>query len=279
MVRLALISVGFLIAADAIPARSGHAQTAEQREWCDGKRGASLAQQIAGCTTIIESGGDSTRTPPAAFFNRGNAHSRQGEYDLAIQDFDQAIKLDPRYADAFNSRGMSYHSKGQNDRAIQDFDQAIKLDPSLVSAFFHRGTAYSAEGQHERAIQDFDQAIRLNPNYGSALSNRCLSRATIGRLQDALSDCNAALWLRPNRGRATTLNVRGITYLKLKQLDAAIADFDAALKLAPHSASSLYGRGVAKLKKGDATGGNADIIMAKAIKADIADEFARHGIQ
>ena len=44
-------------------------------------------------------------------------------------------------------------------------------------------------------------------------------------------------------------------------------------------AGSLYGRGIAKLKKGDATGGNADIAAAKAIRPEIADEFARYGVQ
>jgi hypothetical protein len=44
-------------------------------------------------------------------------------------------------------------------------------------------------------------------------------------------------------------------------------------------ASSLYGRGLAKVKKGDGNGGNADIAAAKAIRSNIADEFASYGIE
>ena len=216
----------------------------------------------------------------AALLNSvGLTKLRQGQYELAIQDFSQAIERNPNYAEAFNNRGDAYHLKGDNTRALQDFNQAIRLDPSLAEAFFHRGTVYTAQGSHERAIADFDRAIKLNPNYGSALNNRCLSRATIGQLQDALTDCNAALWLRPSRGRATTLNVRGIVYLKLKRISDALADFDLALKFAPNSASALYGRGIAKIKGGDVAGGNEDIQAAKAIQKDIADEFTRHGVQ
>jgi tetratricopeptide (TPR) repeat protein len=82
--------------------------------------------------------------------------------------------------------------------------------------------------------------------------------------------------LQPSDPQA--IDSRAFTYLKLGQLDDAIVDYDAALRLNPKLAVSLYGRGLAKLKKGDASGGNADIAAAKAIRGDIADEFARYGV-
>ena len=65
----------------------------------------------------------------------------------------------------------------------------------------------------------------------------------------------------------------------MQQFVSAIADFDAALELVPDNASSLYGRGLARLKKGDTAGGNADIKAAQAIKADIADQLARYEVR
>jgi tetratricopeptide (TPR) repeat protein len=278
MVRLISIAVASVTLGAAL-APAGFAQTLQQRQWCDGKGSVSPDQQISGCTAIIEARHDGPGILANAYNNRAGAYFSLGQHNRAIEDLDRAIELDPNYAHAFNHRGSVHQSIGQDERAIQDFDWAIKLDPKLASAFFHRGNAYAALGQHERAIQDFDQAIKLDPNYDSAFNNRCLNRIAVGQLQEALVDCNQALWLRPHRGRATTLNVRGITYLKMNQLDAAIADFDAALALAAQNPNSLYGRGVSKLKKGDAAGGNADIGAAKAIKADIADEFARYGLR
>jgi len=67
--------------------------------------------------------------------------------------------------------------------------------------------------------------------------------------------------------------------LKLKQADAAIADYDAALKANPNDASSLYGRGVAKQLKGDMAGGSADMAAATLSQADIANEMATHGVK
>jgi hypothetical protein len=61
---------------------------------------------------------------------------------------------------------------------------------------------------------------------------------------------------------------------KLRAFDRAIADYGAAVAQNPKDASSLYGRGVAKLKSG-----NADIAAAKAIKADISDVYAGYGVK
>jgi tetratricopeptide (TPR) repeat protein len=160
---------------------------------------------------------------------------------------------------------------------IADFDKIIARDPKLAVAYFYRGSAYGAKGDPRRAIVDFNEAIRLDPNHAQARNGRCYGLAIIGQMQQALADCDEALRLLPND--ATALDSRGFAYLKLGQLDAAIADYDSALKLQPKTASSLYGRGVAKRKKGDSSGGNADIAAARAIQANIGEEFARDGVK
>jgi hypothetical protein len=58
----------------------------------------------------------------------------------------------------------------------------------------------------------------------------------------------------------------------------AIADYNSALKLDRNLATALYGRGFAKLKKGDLSGGKADIEAAQTAQHDIAGEFARYGL-
>jgi tetratricopeptide (TPR) repeat protein len=67
--------------------------------------------------------------------------------------------------------------------------------------------------------------------------------------------------------------------MKMGQFDTAIDDYDSALRFEPKLASALYGRGVAKLKRGDKIGSDADISAAKTVQAKIADEFMRYGVQ
>src|SRR5438105_553356 len=99
MVRPALAVVFLMTVANGLSAPL-HAQTTQQRQWCDEKDGASLAQKVIGCTAIIKSTRDAPGIQASAFNSRGNAYAGVGRYGLAIQDFDQAIKLDPKNADA-----------------------------------------------------------------------------------------------------------------------------------------------------------------------------------
>jgi membrane associated rhomboid family serine protease len=143
-------------------------------------------------------------------------------------------------------------------------------------AYNNRGNAWLAKGDNDRAIADYSEAIRLDPKKAAYLNNRCWARAIAGReLPLAVTDCTEALGISGND--ANIMDSRGFAYLRLSRLDDALADYDEALKLNPKQAGSLYGRGLAKLKKGDAAGGEADIAAAKAIQVDIAEEFARYG--
>jgi tetratricopeptide (TPR) repeat protein len=143
-------------------------------------------------------------------------------------------------------------------------------------AFNNRGGAFYYKGEIERAIADYEQAIKLDPFYAHAYNNRCWSGAVLGRTEQAAADCSKVLKLY---NVANTFENRGFIYLKRGEFDAAIADYEAGLRLdPPNKADFLYGRGLAKEKKGDASG-TADIAAAKAINPHIAEEFAKYGVK
>jgi tetratricopeptide (TPR) repeat protein len=209
--------------------------------------------------------------------DRGDEAARARDYDKAIAEYSQAIRLDPDNAAVFNNRAFAYWSKGETDLVIADYGAAIRLDPDNVIALVNRAFAYNFKGDYGRAIVDLDKAIKLKPGDARAWNGRCWGRALAGQLQEALADCNESLRLLPYE--ANTYDSRGLIYFKLGQFDRAIADYDAALRLDPKLAGALYGRGVAKLKKGDKAGSDADIAAAKAIRPDVADLFERHGVR
>jgi tetratricopeptide (TPR) repeat protein len=94
--------------------------------------------------------------------------------------------------------------------------------------------------------------------------------------RNGIADCNKGIDLEPKPAPYDSL---GLVHLKLGNYDQAIANYDAALKIDPNYASALYGRGTAKLKKGDNSGGNSDIASAKAIQSNIADRFVAFGVK
>jgi tetratricopeptide (TPR) repeat protein len=69
----------------------------------------------------------------------------------SIQDYNQAIKLNPENADAFINRGNTYTKLKQFEKAIQDYNQAIKLNPKHPDAFINRGNTYTDLKQFEKA--------------------------------------------------------------------------------------------------------------------------------
>src|SRR5262245_57524292 len=66
---------------------------------------------------------------------------------------------------AMQYRGLAYFNKGETDKAIDDFGQAIKVNPWIASNFELRGNAYLATGRYDLAIEDYDRALALRPDY------------------------------------------------------------------------------------------------------------------
>jgi formylglycine-generating enzyme required for sulfatase activity/Tfp pilus assembly protein PilF len=252
------------------------AQTTNDVDLCNGKDRTSAEPQIAGCTALIKSNTKNSQVLAIAYNNRGNAYTSKGEYELAIQDYDESIKLNPNYAKPLNNRGVAYQKRGDYDLALKDFDAAIDIDPNYADAFANRAEIYQKKSDYPSALKDFDAAIKLQPTLGVVWNERCWTHAIIGELQAALTDCNEAIRLAPNLVAA--LDSRGLTYLKLGRWELAIADFNSALRLDSKLPSSLFGRGFAKLKRGDLAGGNADMRAAKAMEQNIEEQFARYGL-
>jgi tetratricopeptide (TPR) repeat protein len=149
------------------------AWTQTLKQWkCTGAPDVAWDEQIAGCTNAIKSGKLGGKDLAAAFAIRGSAYRARGELKRAVQDYDQAVKLNPNDADLFFRRGVAHGMLGDAGRAIDDFDKAIKLAPDHVGALYSRGLTYSNKGQWERAIKDYDQAIRLSPDNVMAITNR-----------------------------------------------------------------------------------------------------------
>jgi len=180
---------------------------------------------------------------------------------------------------AYSYRASGYQLKNELDRALADANEAIRLDPKVPVYFVDRSNSYVNLKQFDLAIRDLDEALRLDPKDDiNAISNRCNVFTLKGEFDAALSDCQKGMQMHP--GEAYPLSQLGFLYYKWGKLDDSIASYDAALA-APDLASydpydrayPLYGRGLARLKKGDKAGGDADIAAAIAIAKDIAFDF------
>ena len=71
---------------------------------------------------------------------------------------------------ACNNRGNSYAEKGEHAKAIEDYTNAIRLNPEYATAYINRRFSYVAKGDFERAKKDYTEAIRLDPKYANLLT-------------------------------------------------------------------------------------------------------------
>ena len=142
---------------------------------------------------------------------------------------DQAIRLDPKLANAYNNRSLAYNNKGDYDRAIADLDEAIRLDPKLANAYNHRGWVYYKKGDIGRAVADVNEAVRLDPKYASARERRGHILLASGDAKAALDDFNEALRLKAESIGA--LSGRGQVYEQQGLRSLALADYKKAIEL------------------------------------------------
>jgi tetratricopeptide (TPR) repeat protein len=106
-----------------------------------------------------------------ARFNLGIARQERGELASAEREYREALRLNPRYAEAHNNLGNLLSSSGRHAEAVKHFAVVIQLNPRVVAAHNNLGIALARLGKHEAAAECFREALRLNPGYAEAREN------------------------------------------------------------------------------------------------------------
>jgi tetratricopeptide (TPR) repeat protein len=128
--------------------------------------------------------------------DEGNKASGEGHFESAIQLYAKALERRPgvrRTAVILCDRANAFGQLNQLEQSARDYDEAIKLDPYFVEAFFNRGINNRALGRLKEAIADFSTALWLNPEFGPAYVNRGAAYLKEGQLEKANRDYTDAL--------------------------------------------------------------------------------------
>lgn len=145
------------------------------------------------------------QTKAVALALRGENYRLLAQYELALEDLDQAIELDSHYAWAIGSRGQVYVSLAQPDKALEDFNRAIMLDASDGWIFAHRALLYTLMNQFDQAIADFDQAVQLSPRTAWMFVERGDIHRRLKNYQTAIADFDRAIDLVQESGNNSSV--------------------------------------------------------------------------
>jgi tetratricopeptide (TPR) repeat protein len=209
-----------------------------------------------------------------SYLSRGLLFSRIKAED-ALADFNKAIELDPRSANAYFGRGVVYEELGREEAALADYNQAIELDAAYTLAYFNRGRLYANLGKLDAALADYNQTIKLDPNLTPAYLNRGIVYDSQGNGEAALADFNQALVLDPTYTLA--YNNRGSLYYQRNETSAALADFSKAIDLDPTDALAYFNRGVIRQEQGQSETALADFSKAIELNPSLAEAYYRRG--
>ncbi|MCK4978138.1 MAG: tetratricopeptide repeat protein, partial [Anaerolineales bacterium] len=176
-----------------------------------------------------------TNTPTARVvaeehYLRGEDFRLEKKWELAIEEFTQAISLDPDYAEAYLNRGLAYYGIFDEESAIADFEKAIELglDPQTPQMFTNRGRAFAIMEDYDLAITDFDQAIALDPEFVEAYVRRGNIYAFYKDDFDlANADFEQAITLDPEYSLAYAK--RGYAFMFQEDYESAIEDLNRAI--------------------------------------------------
>jgi tetratricopeptide (TPR) repeat protein len=221
---------------------------------------------------------------PEYLFQRALIYRQSGQAALALADLDHVLTLNQDFLRAYLPRAEIRLGDKNVEGAIADLDATDRLAPKQADLRFALAERYEAVNRFAQAIAQYDLWIQNHPvdsRFAAALGQRCRASAIQNEALDVgLADCNKALRIadkkNPSYGRL--LENRGLLELRQANNDKAIADFDAALKIMPKSATALYGRGVAKVRKNKTAEGEADMAEAVKIAPHIAAPFSARGL-
>jgi tetratricopeptide (TPR) repeat protein len=227
-----------------------------------------------------------------AYYHRGIAHFKDGNYELALKDFDAAYQLNENLDILWMYKGFTYKNMGELDKAVNCFSNYIIAYPTDTTAYSYilRGKMKYELGDFQGAVEDYDLALQLKPfeekyqyyrfialyedgNYAKAL--KAVTRLTElnpkfygyylykGNVYRKLETYDSAVYmynvaLLKNRSNPDLYYYRGLSYKGMSDCQSAIADFTEAIRMDDDDANLYAERGNCKYFIGDKEGACSD---------------------
>ncbi len=219
-------------------------------------------------THVIKFEGKSNSLP---YWNRGQYYRSNGDFNKALQDYSQAVAIEPQNPELYNSRGKTYfdmamsgkyesQSKELVQKALKDYTQALSIPTvkpkSKAEILINRGAANGSQQNFQQSIQDITEGLKIDPTNENGYFNRSIAYYTVGQLDNALSDYNEYLKFQPNN--ANVWYESGMILRAKARNQEAIERLTRAVQLDPGMGIAFVERARAYIQAGDKASARQD---------------------
>jgi tetratricopeptide (TPR) repeat protein len=171
---------------------------------------------------------------------RANELADNKNYGQAMEEFAEAIKIDPTYAFAFCSRAHAYKTMHDYNSAIRDYTAAIQLDPSDSTLYSSRAYLRDLQKDYRGAILDYNEAIGFDPTKAELYWTRGTVWQSLDDFGSAIKDFTEAIRFKPTETQYYLS--RGYAWAATRNYDKAIRDYDEAIRLQPTGMDADFAR-------------------------------------
>ncbi len=265
----------FFLAVAVSLASAFQAMAANNRDLQDCNQRTEYDRQISGCSRAL-SWMKPANERARIHTLRGMAFTNKEDFNRAIDDYDQAIRLDPKYLWSWVNRAEAWYRKGETARAFADLEEAARLDPGNSRVYSVRASTWWQIGELDRAIADYSEAIRLEPAFSVFYNNRALVWRDKGDYDRAVADYDEAIRRDPGDVRAHAN--RGEIWRLKGDLDRALADQDKQVRISPRNPNSYLTRGDTFRYRGEFERALADYDKTLVFEIDSIPAYTGRGL-
>jgi tetratricopeptide (TPR) repeat protein len=181
-------------------------------------------------------------------WDMGTMLVQQGKVQEAIEQYEQALRLKPDFAEVHDDLASALVQTGKIKDAIAHFEQALQIKPDFAEAHYNLGVALEQADRVQEAISHWEQALQIKPDFAEAHHNLGVALEQADRVQEAIGHYEQALRIKPDFAEAH-YNL-GLALEQADRVQEAIGHYEQALRIKPDFADAHYNLGLALLGQG-----------------------------
>ena len=213
-------------------------QFGKQKQW--------IAPAQQACTKAVDLGNAGAESHMCL----GLLESGTGQYEKAVEQFQQAVQLETANDRAYRSLADAYQHLNQSDKAEETYKRAIAVRPQYWVGYSRLGAFYLSGADYDKAAAMFRRATELDPDSYIALANLGAALLYAGKDDEATQALEKSIVIRPTYGAYSNV---AVAQFRMRRYKDSVASYKEALKLSDSDYQTWGSMGDASYYGGDTT--------------------------